>query len=284
VSQLLSLSPGQAAADDANATALTGTDDGKSTVVDRSKEIVAPSGCVTPNDTEFRFSLPGWMAGLDGDFGVRGVVSDVDVKFIDLLKRLDMAVAGAFYTRWHRWEFFADGSYLKVSDTVGLRDIVFTDAHLSLKSAFMEAFVGYRVIHCESGYLSLYAGGRYNYIQGNLRITNSNDPRFPILRARLGIPNDLKVSGETAWVDPVIGIGGKAHIWKPISFWAKGDIGGFGAASDFVWQVQGGLEFQITRSIWADVGWRYIKNDYQSGGFLDKTALNGPYIETGFNF
>jgi opacity protein-like surface antigen len=121
-------------------------------------------------------------------------------------------------------------------------------------------------------------------MQGNLRITDSTDPRFPILRARLGIPDDLKVSGDTAWVDPVIGIGGKAHIWKPVSFWAKGDIGGFGAASDFVWQVQGGLEFQLTRSIWTDIGWRYIKNDYQSGGFTDKTALNGPYIETGFNF
>ena len=50
------------------------------------------------------------------------------------------------------------------------------------------------------------------------------------------------MQGEVDWVDPVVGLSGRVHIWKPVSFWARGNIGGFGVASDLAWQVQGGLE------------------------------------------
>ena len=55
------------------------------------KEALPPppqSWCVTPPDTEFRIGLPGWLAGVQGDFGVAGLVGDQDVKFTDILKRL----------------------------------------------------------------------------------------------------------------------------------------------------------------------------------------------------
>src|SRR4030081_3524156 len=61
------------------------------------------SWCVPPPDTEFRIGIPGWIAGLEGDFGVLGVVTDQDVKFTDILKRLDMIAVGSLYARYHRW-------------------------------------------------------------------------------------------------------------------------------------------------------------------------------------
>jgi opacity protein-like surface antigen len=263
------------------------------------------SWCVTPPDTEFRIGIPGWITGLQGDFGVRGVVTEQDVKFTDILKRLDMIAVGSLYARYHRWEIFADGQYMKLSDTAVLPGLLFDTAHVSLKSAFAEAFVGYRLINCEKASLSIFAGARYNYMSGDLHIAKDSDPRFPILRELLGIPRSLRVSGSKDWVDPVVGMAGKVHLWKPISLWAKGDIGGFDANSDSVfklgrvgrrpaivpasssdwsYQVQGGLEFQVTRWLWSDVGWRYLKYDYTSGGFTNKTELNGPYVETGVNF
>jgi hypothetical protein len=263
------------------------------------------SWCVTPPDTEFRIGIPGWMAGLSGEFGVLGVVTDQDVKFTDILKRLDMLGSGSIYARYHRWEIFADGQYMKVSDTAVLPGLLFDTARVSLKSAFVGSFIGYRLINCQKATLSLFAGARYNYMSGDLRIAKDSDPRFPILRDLLGIPLNGKVSGSTDWVDPVVGIKGTYHIWKPVSLWAKGDVGGFGANSDDVfslirtgrrpaivhgtgddwsYQLQGGLEFQVTRWLWSDVGWRYLKFDYTSGGFTNKTALNGPFLETGINF
>jgi opacity protein-like surface antigen len=263
------------------------------------------SWCVTPPDTEFRIGIPGWITGLQGDFGVRGVVTDQDVKFTDILKRLDMIAVGSLYARYHRWEIFADGQYMKLSDTAVLPGLLFDTARVSLKSAFAEAFVGYRLINCEKASLSVFAGARYNYMSGDLQIAKDSDPRFPVLRELLGIPLSLRRSGSIDWVDPVIGMKGKLHLWKALSLWAEGDVGGFDAngdsafaltrkgrrpvleqvsSSDWSYQVQGGLEFQLTRWLWSDVGWRYLKYDYVTGGFTNKTALNGPYIETGVNF
>jgi hypothetical protein len=131
-----------------------------------SKEIppVEPTGCVAPPDTEFRFGLPGWISGLDGDFGVGGLVTQQDLDFTDILQDLDMILAGSLYARYHRWEVFADGQYLKLSDTARLRGIFFQEANVGLKSAFAEAFLGFRVLNCRTGVLSLFAGARYNYM------------------------------------------------------------------------------------------------------------------------
>ena len=261
--------------------------------------------CVTPPDTEFRIGIPGWLSGLEGDFGVRGIVTDQDVKFTDILKRLDMIAVGSLYARYHRWEIFADGQYMKLSDTAVLPGLLFDTARVSLKSAFAEAFVGYRLINCENASLSVFAGARYTYMSADLQIAKDSDPRFPILRELLGIPLSLRTSGSIDWVDPVIGMKGKLHIWKPVSLWAEGDVGGFDAngdsafalsrkgrrpvleqvsSSDWSYQVQGGVEIQLTQWIWSQLGWRYLKYDYVTGGFTNKTALNGPYIETGINF
>jgi opacity protein-like surface antigen len=274
----------------------------------KDKEAPPPSPeswCVTPPDTEFRVGIPGWIAGLSGDFGVKGVVSDQDVKFTDILKRLDMIATGSLYARYHRWEIYADGQYLRLHDTAVLPGLLFDTANVSLKSAFAESFIGYRLINCQKASLSLFAGARYNYMSGDLHIAKDSDPRFSILRELLGIPKSLKVSGSKDWVDPVVGMNGKVHIWKAVSLWAEGDVGGFDANSDSVfklgrlgrrpaivsassddwsYQVQGGLEFQVTRWLWSDIGWRYLKYDYTSGGFTNKTELSGPFINTGINF
>ena len=91
-------------------------------------------------------------------------------------------------------------------------------------------------------------------------------------------------------------------IWRATSLYAEADVGGFDAnsssafeirregrtiarepvdSSDWSYQIQGGLEFQISRWFWAQVGWRYIKYDYNQGGFTNKTALNGPSFRPG---
>jgi len=46
-------------------------------------------------------------------------------------------------------------------------------------------------------------------------------------------------------------------------------------STDWSYQLAGGLEFQLTRNIWTQVGWRYVKYDFQKNGFTDDNALNG---------
>ena len=262
--------------------------------------------CETPAPLEIRIGIPGWTAGLSGDTGVKGLVSSPDVSFDQLLRHLThVPIVLSADIRYQRWELFGDGQYMELGDSVTLPGLLFTNAHLHLKSGLVEGFVGYRLINCDKAALSLFAGARYTYQGINLRVFNNGDPRLPILRRLLGIPNGLEASGSTDWVDPVIGARGKVKIWKAISLYAEGDVGGFDAnsgsafelrrqgrtivrepvdSSDWSYQVQGGLEFQVTHWMWAQVGWRYLKYDYNQGGFTNKTALNGPFIQGGVNF
>jgi hypothetical protein len=262
--------------------------------------------CETPAPLEIRVGIPGWMAGVSGNSGVRGVVASPDVSFDQLLRHLThVPIVLSADIRYQRWEFFGDGQYMEVGTSATLPGLLFTNANLHLKTGLAEGFVGYRLINCDKGSLSLFAGARYNYQGGDLSIFDNGDARLVRLRQLLGIRKKLDFSNSTDWVDPVIGARGKVKIWKAISLYAEGDIGGFDAnsgsafelrrqgptivrepvdSSDWSYQVQGGLEVQLTRWMWTQIGWRYLKYDFAREGFTYKAELNGPFIQGGVNF
>ena len=262
--------------------------------------------CETPSPLEIRIGVPGWLAGVSGNSGVKGVVTSPDVSFDQIFDHLThVPLSLSVDVRYKRWEFFGDGLYMEVGDSATLPGLLFTNANIHLKTGLAEGFVGYRVINCDKAALSFFAGARYSYQGGDLSIFDNGDARLVILRRLLGIRNKLDFSDSTGWVDPVIGARGKVKIWRATSLYAEGDVGGFDAnsgsafelrrqgrtivrepvdSSDWSYQVQGGLEFQFSRWFWLQVGWRYLKYDYKQEGFTNKTALNGPQVQAGVNF
>ena len=276
---------------------------------DISKEAPPPPPqpwCETPATLEIRIGAPGWLAGVSGDSGVKGVVASPDVSFDQILTHLThVPIVLSADIRYKRWEFFGDGQYMEVGASATLPGFLFTNANIHLKVGLAEGFVGYRVINCDKATLSLFAGARYSYQGGDLSIFDNGDAHLVILRRLLGIRKRLDFSDSTGWVDPVIGARGRVKIWKATSLYAEGDVGGFDAnsgsafeihsegrtvvrepveSSDWSYQVQGGVEFQISRWFWLQLGWRYLKYDYRQEGFTNKTALNGPQVQGGINF
>src|SRR5215467_6556655 len=78
---------------------------------DYSKQIapVPQSWCETPPLWEVRIGVPGWMAGLSGDAGVKGVDSNADVSFDQILTHLThFPIAFLADVRYQRWEIFGD--------------------------------------------------------------------------------------------------------------------------------------------------------------------------------
>src|SRR5215471_21685343 len=72
---------------------------------DYSKEVpvAEKSWCETPPPWEIRVGAPGWFAGLSGDVGVKGVVSDIDVSFDQLFRHLThVPIALSADIRYHR--------------------------------------------------------------------------------------------------------------------------------------------------------------------------------------
>jgi opacity protein-like surface antigen len=275
---------------------------------DYSKEVVPveKGWCETPSLWEVRIGFPGWLASISGDSGVKGVEANSDVKFKQILKHLThFPVALSINARYRRWEFWVDGQYIAVGTHATLPGLLFTDANVHLENALAEGFVGYRLINCENANLSLFAGARWTYYNGDLSIFDNGDARLAILRELLGIRKRLDFSDSIDWVDPVIGMRGRVRIWKATKIFAEGDIGGFNAnadtayalhregrtivresidSTDWSYQLAGGLEFQLSRPIWLQLGWRYMKYDFQKNGFTNKSALNGPFVQLGVNF
>jgi opacity protein-like surface antigen len=275
---------------------------------DYSKEVppVEKSWCETPPLWEVRIGAPGWLAGSSGESGIKGVEASSDIKFTQYLKHLThFPIALSLNARYRRWEFWADGQYIEVGTSATLPGLLFTDANVHVKNALAEGFVGYRLINCDNANLTLFAGARWTYFQGDLSIFDNGDARLTRLRELLGIRNRLDFSDSIDWVDPVVGLRGRVKIWKATKIFAEGDVGGFNAnadtafelhregrtivresvdSTDWSYQLVGGLEFQVTRQIWTQVGWRYIKYDFRKNGFTDKNELNGPFLQSGMNF
>ena len=246
------------------------------------------------------------MAGISGESGVLGIVDSSDVSFSQLFRHLThVPIVLSAELRYQRWELFGDGQYMEVGASATLPGLLFTNANVHLKDGFAEGFLGYRLINCDKAVLSFFAGARYNYEGVNLSIFDNGDARLPILRQLLGLPKKLDAEGSIDWVDPVIGARGKVRIWKATSLYAEGDIGGFDANSDsafevhrqgrtlvktprssedWSYQLQGGLEFQVSRWFWVQAGWRWLRTDFVSAGFTNKTDLNGPFVQGGVNF
>jgi hypothetical protein len=86
------------------------------------------------------------------------------------------------------------------------------------------------------------------------------------------------------WTDPYIGVGGRYNLNKPFYMTGKVDIGGFDLNSTVTVQGYGGLGCDITRSIYAELGFRFLYDDYDNGGYSYKVWTYGPQITAGIQF
>ena len=116
------------------------------------------------------------------------------------------------------------------------------------------------------------------------------DARQDSMRAHQRIVNVLNkelnrfFSLTERWVDPYIGIGGSYNLSKAFYLTGKADVGGFDAGSKITVQAYGALGCHVTRSIYSELGFRYLYYDYDSGGFLYKVSTYGPQITAGIIF
>jgi hypothetical protein len=93
-----------------------------------------------------------------------------------------------------------------------------------------------------------------------------------------------QVSGSKSWVDPFVGFRGRYNFTDKIYASARGDIGGFGVGSKLSWQAYGALGWQINHHWSTELGYRYLSEDYESGGFVFDAALQGAYLGVTYTF
>ncbi|BCX49668.1 conserved hypothetical protein [Haloferula helveola] len=227
----------------------------------------------TDNGWEITLGLYGWGAGLNGDIGAGGFTTPVDISFGDILDTLDMTAMGMMEARKGPWFAQLEGLYLRNSLTLTtytpLRNTP-AQAKLTAQTTRLELVGGYSVIDTDCTRLDLFAGAVYYDIDNELRL--------------LGRRVVTSIGSGEGWLDPAIGFRLNQRLGGPWSAQLRGEVGGFGVSSDFLWQAVALIGYDLGESSTLFLGYRHAAVDYQKGGFLYDAASGGPILGLALTF
>ncbi len=117
------------------------------------------------------------------------------------------------------------------------------------------------------------------------RVVNAAKARIANqLAFRLDRALNQTFSKDEYWFDPYLGLRGRYNFNKVFYTAVRGEIGGFDVGSELMWEVEGVIGINLTRSIFTEVGYRALSVDYNNDGFLFDTITHGPQITTGITF
>jgi hypothetical protein len=190
-------------------------------------------------------SLNLFLAGMSGDVTAKGIPASVDASFGDILEHVEASVAGRVTVGRDKWFVSTEFSYLRVGAEA-------PRARADMKQWLVEPSLGYAV----SEYVSLFAGARYNNIDGEVRV--------------IGGPG-LVATGVQDWWDPIVGTQLRLPVYKDkLSLEARLDVGGFDVGSDLTWQAHPYLNWRMSRRTSMQLGYRWMGTDYETGSGFNK--------------
>jgi hypothetical protein len=103
-----------------------------------------------------------------------------------------------------------------------------------------------------------------------------------------GPPSQLSVGGKEEWFDPAVVA---RATWPIDDRWfvqARGNVGGFGAGSDLMWQIMADVGYRPSEAWFFTFGYRVIDFDYDQGSGSDRFVYDmqtfGPVLRLGFTF
>jgi hypothetical protein len=360
------------------------------------KESVPPT--ITQSEPwQFTIAAPGWMAGLDGTIGIRGVNADIDVGFDQILQHLDMIFAMRAEARKGPFGIYGEVIYIGLSDGAQINRLI-NNIHEQVDQTLVDGALTWRLVNQPRWSLDFAAGTHYTNIYERLELhsdpvaiqqaserfvddvaadlrerldrdiskgefvdalkdsirsvivsrigdrleDHERHPNIPtgplggrirqevaqvvedfvqvkldVLRARIDalhlkgqarraavnrIVNEAKarivnqlaatldtkldqtLSRDDYWFDPYLGLRGRYNFNKTFYTAVRGEIGGFGAGADLMWEVEGVIGINLTRSIFTEVGYRALGADYENDGLLFDAVMHGPQITTGITF
>jgi hypothetical protein len=95
---------------------------------------------------------------------------------------------------------------------------------------------------------------------------------------------DQTISRDDDWFAPYVGLRTRYNFNKTFYTAVRGEIGGFGAGPDLMWEVEAAVGINLTRNIFSEIGYRALGTDYNNDGLLFDTVTHGPQITTGITF
>jgi hypothetical protein len=244
------------------------------------------------NQWQLSFAPYAWFPWLTGDLTIKGQTADVDTNIFELLGESDSVIPwetdtiipwmGYMEARKGKMSAYLDSIYAKValSGDAARQANPLPDLSLGargqtgvmFKYAVIEAGAAYEIGRWGTGgghtTVDLFAGARYWHQELSMSLA---------IEGQVTLPNGFQQSGAIArsgtasvdWVDPLVGLRVRYGIAPGQGLMLRGDIGGFGVASDFTWQVVTTYNFELGEThgiMWSGVvGYRALYADYSEG-------------------
>lgn len=193
-----------------------------------------------------------WFGALNGQLGAGRVESDFDISTSDIFSNLNMAFMIYGEVRYKRFGIAVDWLTMNLG-MEGTRPITGGRVRLDPKITFLETSFLYSLVHTEKWSADVRVGVRSWWMKSTLEADRILDLE------------PVRVEADKSWVDPIIGMNA---VFLPHEKWpvtARFDIGGFGAGSEFSWNVQAGAGFRFARSWTVLLQYRALGVDYRKG-------------------
>src|SRR6266478_4963817 len=120
----------------------------------------APPSITQSEPWQFTIAAPGWMAGLDGTIGVRGVNANIDVGFDQILQHLDMIFAMRAEAQKGPFGIYGEVIYIGLSDNAQVNRLI-NNIHEVVNETLVDGALSWRLINQPRGSLDLVAGTHY---------------------------------------------------------------------------------------------------------------------------
>jgi opacity protein-like surface antigen len=224
-------------------------------------------------------SIYGWLPGITGEEEAPDGEPFVQLDGIDVLAALEMAFFGAAEIRRGRVGLVFDFEYADLEQD-GKADRALVpgadpiEGSVGTTLTMASGFVAYRVLEDDRRFADVFAGVRAFDIEAD----------FDFSVDAIGF--DFARRGQVNWVDPVVGVRARTDLGRGFGVTGLADVGGFGIgeSSDLTWQVTGTLDYAVTESVDARIGYRYMSIDYDAPGLGLDLDLHGPLIGVTWTF
>lgn len=209
-----------------------------------------------------QITVYGWMAGATGQLRPFAGAPTLafDNSFGEVIEDLDAAFFANALVRRDRLILAADVSYAALSREGVVPPGI--PAAGKVSQLAITALAGARVVEGPGVTLDLLAGARLWDLGGEVAVPLAG----------------VAVAPGKTFVDPVFATRINASVAPRLSALLQGDLGGFGAGSDFTYQVTGTLNYRVTDRWFLSAGWRHLHLDYNDGGTRFEGNQTGPIL------
>jgi len=135
---------------------------------------LAPKETAPPSITEsqpwqFTIAAPGWIAGLDGTIGIRGVNADINVGFDEILQHLDMIFAMRAEAQKGPFGIYGELIYIGLSDNAQVNGLI-NNVHEQVDQYLVDGALSWRLFNQPRWSLDFAAGTHYTNVYERLEL------------------------------------------------------------------------------------------------------------------